>query len=105
MIAGRLTEYVTLQRPSVTTDGFGAETTVFTTTGTVHAEVRWKTGALSREAGELFPEDRLEVLIYDAHAVAAKWRVIYGDDTYQVIAVEHVRTRGLKRLVCEKVNL
>lgn len=105
MIAGKLTERVTLLRPSVTTDAFGAESTDFTPEGVVHAQVTWKTGSLSREVSEFFPTGRIEVVIYDRHPAEAKWRVQYGADLFQVQAVEHVRLRGMKRLYCEKVNL
>ncbi|MCR5841955.1 MAG: head-tail adaptor protein [Bacteroidales bacterium] len=105
MIAGKLTERVTLQYPYTVKDEFGSESTHFHPGVTVHAQVTWKTGAISRDAAEFFPTDRIEVVIYDAHQCEAKWRVIYEGETYQVVAVERVRLRGLKRLFCEKVNL
>ena len=104
MIAGRLTEYVELRKPVVSTDSFGAEQISYPAGATIHAEVNWKSGHLSQEASELFPDGRVEIIIYAAHEVEAKWRVIYQGVTYTVGAIEFNRRRGLKRLVCDKVN-
>ena len=46
----------------------------------------------------------MEIIIYAAHEVEEKWRVIYQGITYTVGAIEFNRRRGLKRLVCDKVN-
>lgn len=104
MIAGRLTEYVVLQRPTVNTDAFGADVISYTEGDPIHAEVNWKSGRLNQEVSELFPDGRLEVIIYSAHEVAEKWRLVYAGVTYTVGAIEHNRRRGLKRLICDKVN-
>lgn len=104
MISGRLTEYVTLYAPVAGTNKFGSEDISYPTGKRVHAEVVWKTGRISEEASELFPDGRIEVIIYDAHTVAEKWRLVYAGVTYSVGAIEHNRRRGLKRLICDKVN-
>ena len=56
MIAGRLTEFVELRKPFVETDAFGSEKISFPKGRLVHAEVNWKSGHLSQEASELFPD-------------------------------------------------
>lgn len=104
MIAGRLTEYVELRKPVVETDAFGSDKISYPEGRRVHAEVNWKAGHLSQEASELFPDGRVEIIIYAAHEVEEKWRVIYQGVTYMVGAIEFNRRRGLKRLVCDKVN-
>lgn len=104
MISGRLTEFVELRRPTVTTDAFGAEQISYPEGPRIHAEVIWKSGRLSQEASELFPDGRVEIIIYSAHEVAEKWRVVYQGVTYTVGAIEFNRRKGLKRLVCDKVN-
>lgn len=104
MIAGLLNDWVTLMRPAVSTDGFGAETTSYESYGRVRAEVRWKSGTLSMELAELFPDVHLEVIVRDAHPAEAKWRVVHGGETYTVEAVERNRLKGMRRLICSKVN-
>lgn len=104
MIAGRLTEFVVLQEPTVTTDAFGAEVISYTGGDPIHAEVNWKSGHISQEASELFPDGRVEIIIYSAHQVEEKWRVVYQGATYTVGAIEFNRRKGLKRLICDRVN-
>lgn len=104
MIAGRLTEFVLLQKPSVTTDAFGSDIVSYSAGKLVHAELNWKAGHISQEASELFPDGRVEVIIYDAHEVAEKWHVVYAGVTYSVGAIEHNRRKGLRRLICDRVN-
>ena len=104
MIAGRLNERVTLLTPSVTTDGFGAETTSYAVSATVHAEVVWKSGGTATQASERFPDGRVEIVIRDAHEVGDKWRVSHAGILYSVSAIEHNRARGLRRLICDRVN-
>lgn len=99
-----MTERVALLRPTVSRDNFGAETTRYEVPRTVHAEVVWKSGGLRSEVAEHFADGRIEVLIRDAHDVAPLWRVTYQELTYQVSAVEHNRVKGLKRLICDRVN-
>ena len=105
MIAGLLNDWVTLLRPEVSTDGFGAETTSYESYGRVRAEVRWKSGTLSPELAELFPDVHLEVVVREAHPAAAKWRVVHEGEIYTVEAVERNRLKGLRRLICSKANI
>lgn len=104
MIAGRMTERVVLMEPTATTDGFGSEVVTYSDFRTVHAEVQWKTGGIFLQASELFPDGHIEVIIRDAHPVEAKWRIRYNGEQYQVGAVAPNRVKGLKRLICDKVN-
>ena len=104
MISGRLTEFVELYEPAVNKNDFGEEVVTFPKGVRVHAEVVWRSGHISQEASELFPDGRIEVVIYSAHRVAKKWQLVYAGVTYSVGAIEHNRRRGLKRLVCDKVN-
>lgn len=104
MIAGRLTERVKLLRPASTTDRFGSNTISYVEVATVHAEVKWKSGSTAGEASELFSGDRIEILIRSAHTVEPKWRAEYMGVIYFVEAIEHNRLKGMKRLLCNKVN-
>lgn len=104
MIAGRMTERVTLRAPSVEVDGFGAETTTWTDYRTVRAEVRWTSGSTRAEASELFQDVRLEVVVRSAHPVGDRWRLVFSGVEYNIAAVERNRVKGLLRLLCEKVN-
>jgi len=104
MIAGRMTEFVELWKPVVSRDSYGSETMTYEDAGRIHAEVRWRSGGTVVQTSEFFPDYKIEVLIRDAHSVKEGWRVEYSDITYTVTAIEHNRVKGLKRLLCERVN-
>ena len=104
MIAGRMTEMVVLMQPSTATNGFGSDVVTFADFRTVHAEVQWKSGGTYQQASELFPDGHIEVIIRIAHPVEAKWRIRYNGEVYNVAAVAPNRVKGLKRLICDKVN-
>ena len=104
MIAGRMTERVVLLQPTSTEDKFGSEVVEFTALKTVHAEVQWKSGGTYEQASELFPDGHIEVIVRIAHPVEAKWRIRYNGELYNVTAVAPNRVKGLKRLICDKVN-
>ena len=104
MIAGRMTERVVLLEPTVTRDKFGSEVTTYDDFRTVHAEVQWKSGGTNLQVSELFPDGHIEVIIRDAHPVEAKWRIRCNGELYHVGAVALNRVKGLKRLICDKVN-
>lgn len=104
MYAGTMTERIGLYRPRVSTDAFGAETTAYELVRFVHAVAEWKSGGISQEAGEFFPDAKMNFLIRDAHEVVAGWRVSFQDMTWGVDAVQHSRTRGFRRLYCSRIN-
>lgn len=104
MIAGLLNEIVSLSRPVVSTDNYGAETTSYEFYKSVRAEVRWKSGQISNEAAELFAGEKMEVIVRDAHPIAAKWLVEYNGEKFGVTAVEHNRLKGLRRAFCDRLN-
>jgi len=104
MIAGRLTETILLQEIATVVGDFGEHKTIYYNRDTVRAEAKWRSGNLSNEASEVFDAAGIEFLIYDAYQVAPRWRVRYAGETYTVTAVQRMRKKNLKRLICEKVN-
>lgn len=91
--------------PVVTVDRFHAEKTDWTERGIIHAERVKDTGYRREEVGEHFAEHRAEYRIRSAHDVRENWRVEeIGGMTYTVTAVINNRDRGMKTLVCERLN-
>lgn len=87
-------------------DGFGEETPVYSEFRTVAAERVKATGSRSEEVGEHFPDYRAEFNIRDAHPVKENWRVRQpGGCEYTVTNVIPNIERGMKTLICERVNL
>lgn len=95
-----------LLAPVVNADGFGEETPDYRYLRTIRAERVKLVGNRSDEAGERFPDYRVEFNIRDAHPAKELWRVEQlGGYLYTVTGVIPNIERGMKTLVCERVNL
>ncbi len=105
MQAGRMRYKLVLLEPVSTEDGFGEETPGYKEFRTVAAERVKTTGSRSEEVGEHFPDYRAEFNIRDAHPVKENWRVKQlGGHEYTVTNVIPNIDRGMKTLICERVN-
>lgn len=105
MIAGRMTEWLTVLKPTTVVNAFGEEHITYTEQATIHAE-RVKESAMRRtEVGEHFPDHDAEFNVRDAHTVEENWRVRQlGGLLYTVVAIVPNRQRGYVTLKCERVN-
>lgn len=105
MQAGRMKYKLELLRPAAAVDGFGEETPDYISVRTVAAERVKTSGNRSEEVGELFPDYRVEFNIRDAHPVDENWRVRQlGGHLYTVTNIIPNIDRGMKTLICERVN-
>lgn len=105
MMAGRMKYKLVLLQPSETVNDFGETKISYTETRTVHAERLKHSGSRSEEADEHFPDYRTEFNIRDAHPVSENWRVRQlGGYLYTVTNIIPNIDRGLKTLVCNRVN-
>lgn len=105
MQAGRMKYKLVLLEPVTDADGFGEETPGYKEFRTVAAERVKLSGNRSEEVGELFPDYRTEFNIRDAHAVRENWRVRQlGGYLYTVTGIIPNLDRGMKTLICERVN-
>lgn len=94
-----------LLRPAAAVDGYGAETVVWQSVRTVHAERVRQSGSRSEEVGEHFADYRAEFNIRYAHPVVENWRArLLGGGLYTVTNIIPNIDRGYKTLVCERVN-
>lgn len=86
-------------------NGFGEETPTYRHFRTINAERVKATGNRSEEVGEHFPDYRAEFNIRDAHPVKENWRVEQmGGYLYTVTNIIPNLDRGMKTLICERVN-
>ena len=105
MQAGKMRHRLEMLRPEGVSDSFGSKSPTFTPAGTCRAERVKMRGFASSEAGEMFADYRTEWNVRDAHPVAEHWRVRQlGGDLYTVTNVIPNRERGMKTLICERVN-
>lgn len=95
-----------LLKPVTDEDGFGEEAPDYRHFRTVAAERVKTSGFKSEEVGEHFPDYRAEFNIRDAHPVQEHWRVKQlGGYEYTVTNIIPNIDRGMKTLICERVNL
>lgn len=108
MIAGRLCDRIHLYCPVRVANEYGEMETTWQDRGQMRAERVRLTGRGMEQAGEIFAEYAARWRVRYSHTVKSGWRVQQvGEDDgnlYEVRAVEPNRVRGLKELVCERVN-
>lgn len=107
MKSGRMRYRVELLRPTVTKDVYGAESTSYTKANTIWVEIQHKDATTSQEVGELFMNERIDVLIRDQHEIGEKWRVrqLTGNgNLFHVLNIIPVPDKYMNRLICERVN-
>ncbi len=106
MQAGRMKYRLEMLEAVTVTDRYGAETQEWVSRDVIHAERVKASGRRSHEAGEQFADYRAEFNVRDAHPVTDNWRVRQlGGCLYVVVCVIPNIDRGMKTLVCERVNL
>ncbi len=105
MIAGRMKYKLVLLQPVETENDFGERKVSYVQTVTVHAERVKTNGRRSDEVGEHFPDYSAEFNIRDAHTIEENWRVQQmGGHLYTVTNVIPNIDRGMKTLICDRVN-
>jgi SPP1 family predicted phage head-tail adaptor len=107
MISGRMRDRVTLYRPVVHVDKFGAEETTYEEVKTVWAEIQHKDATTTEQVGEFFMGERIDILIRIQHEVRENWRVRQLTGLGHLFHIRNIDPRplkGLNRLICERVN-
>ncbi len=105
MQAGRMKYRLELLEPVTVINSFGEEVPTYNKVRTVAAERVKASGHRSEEVGEHFPDYRAEFNIRDAHPVKENWRVRQlGGYVYTVTNIIPNLDRGMKTLVCERLN-
>lgn len=105
MIAGRMKYKLVLLQPVEAENDFGENKVTYIETRTVNAERVKNTGRRSEEVGEHFPDYAAEFNIRDAHPVDENWRVQQlGGHLYTVTNIIPNIDKGMKTLICERVN-
>lgn len=95
-----------LLEPFSAVNDFGEEVNDYRLFRTVAAERVKASGFRSDEVGEHFPDYRVDFNIRSAHPVKENWRVKQlGGYLYTVTNIIPNIDRGMKTLICERVNL
>ena len=94
-----------LLMPVGVTNSYGEERTDYTEQREVWAWRKRLSGRRTDEAQERFADYTAEFCIRLEHPVGEGWRVQeVGGYLYTVATVEDVRSKGMRVLVCERVN-
>lgn len=94
-----------IKEPVIVIDKFHAEKIVWTERKTIHAERVKESAYRHIEASEPFPDHRAVFHIRAAHHIGENWRVReVGGIEYVVAAIIENRDRGMKTLICERLN-
>ena len=105
MIAGRMKYKLMLLQPVSKTNQYGGDEIAYKETRTVHAERVKQSGSRRNEVDEHFSDYRAEFNIRSSHPVDENWRVQQlGGHLYTVTNIIPNIDKGMKTLVCERVN-
>lgn len=108
MRAGELRECkLQIISPAIETDDFGAETTLWSVETTTRAQRVKYTGSRVKEVGEMFPNYTAEYIIRYPVKVKENWRVCDLFDDNKIYIIGNIipnRLKGMKTLVCERLN-
>ena len=105
MMAGRMKYKLKLLKPQETKNDYGEAKITYAETKVINAERVKTNGRRSEEVSEHFPDYAAEFNIRDAHIVDENWRVQQlGGYLYTVTNIIPNLDKGMKTLVCERVN-
>jgi SPP1 family predicted phage head-tail adaptor len=106
MRSGRLNRRVTIQRLEVTKDEFNADIESWVDVTTVWAHIEPLRGREYWQAKQVVGEVTGRITIRYRKSIDEKMRVVYGDKTYNILAVINVeeKNRTLQLLVKEILN-
>lgn len=105
MRAGELREKLELLKPIMVVDEYGAEKKEYKSCGVIHAQRVKQKGYYAVVGGERFPDYKVEFYIRGGHSVAENWRIRHiGGYLYDVLNIVPTIERGMKTLICDRVN-
>ena len=106
MKAGRLNSRLTILQPIFIVNDFGERRTTYANAGYCDAERASMSGSRSEEVDEHFPDYRANWVTSIAVTVDENWR-LQDTETGYLYTVTNVvlnRRRGMKTLICTRVN-
>lgn len=105
MLAGKMRSMLRIYKPIKQRNAYGEETLSYQDLGLIHAERLKETGLATTEVGGVFNAYTAQFNIRYQHKISETWRVAeVGGRLYTVDAIYPNIERGLKTLVCTRVN-
>jgi len=93
IVAGRLSQRITLQSKSVVRDAMGGETLTWVDAASVWAEIRPLRGRDLVAAQQVTSEVTARITIRYRSDVQADWRILHGSQIYDILAVVDPQAR------------
>lgn len=103
MNAGTLRHRVTVQTRTSAVDDIGQPVTTWDTVGDVWANIKYQTGLGAIKSGADVSISRASIRVRHG-AYSPGQRIVYGDETFAVLAVLPDGSRQHVDLVCEVIN-
>jgi len=103
MSAGQLRHRVELQTRVDTVDEIGQPSTAWATAATVWADIRYQTGLSAIKSGQDVSVVRASIRMRH-RTVNAGQRIVYGDETFDILAVQPDVRKAYLDVVCEVIN-
>ena len=106
MQAGRLTEDITITRPTVTQNEYGEQVTEYTEVCTARASADFEQGGSGRtEQNEEITFNDIYTFITYFHVDVKNYdHIVYNGNTYNVLFVMPNRTANYKKIRCQIIN-
>lgn len=93
MSTGAMTQRVTLEYPTVTRNGYGAQSVTWTAKPTLWAAVYYSMDGQEMDGDRVVTMGRLEIKIHYRTDVDSSWRVKWGAKYYQIRGVDNTDRR------------
>lgn len=104
MDSGRLNEIITIQRPTMTRDKFGANTTVWKDIINTRSDVQFDSGSRNIENNEIvFNYSKIFTIRY-YHKVDEKDRIIWNGKKYRILSIEPNKEHQKQTIRTELIN-
>ena len=102
--AGLLREQITINKPTVTRNDFGEESTTWSTVVTTRARVDFRNGTRAVEVNEVFNPYTVSFIIRRYHGLDGYMRILWRGNQYRIMSINLDVTKQQQTIIAEVVN-
>lgn len=104
MRAGQLTEKITLQEATISTNSYGANDLVWNDVITTRANVIYTNGNRINDTNEITFAYTVTFVIRSYHKINERMRILYNDKLYRILSIEENRHLQQQKIITELIN-
>lgn len=104
MNGGRLNEIISIERPTITKDDYGANKTEWKGIINTRADVQYENGSRDTENGEIVFNYTKVFTIRHYHKVDEKDRIVWNDKRYRILSIEPSKEQQKITIRTELIN-